>query len=221
MTNHHPATARALRSLARLLDYPDAELVEALPEIRAELAPAPASPLARLIDTLAAQDLFDSQEAYVETFDRGRSTSLNLFEHVHGESRDRGQAMVDLVAMYHAAGLMQTTTQLPDYLPVYLEFAAQHEPATALGHLQEVSHLVRTIGEGLLRRQSPWAAAIDALLAIAGEPALARPAGEVEDDSSPAALDRLWEAEQVQFLGACPPAPTNSVQPIQLHRRTA
>lgn len=214
------AIARPLRAIACLLDYPDAALIEALPEIRAELAPAESSPLAQLIDSLASRDLLDSQESYVETFDRCRSTSLNLFEHVHGESRERGQAMVDLVAMYHAAGLMQASNQLPDYLPVYLEFAAIHDDSAALAHLQEVKHLVRAIGEGLLRRESPWSAAIGELLTIAGEEALAPPAGEFDDDSSPAALDRLWEAEQVQFLGACQPAAAQ-VQPIQFHRRTA
>ncbi|MEG2154378.1 MAG: nitrate reductase molybdenum cofactor assembly chaperone [Burkholderiaceae bacterium] len=210
-----------LRALARLLDYPDETLIEALPEIAQVLAPARDSALSDLIAELGLTDLLDVQERYVETFDRGRSTSLNLFEHVHGESRDRGQAMVDLVAMYHAAGLMQTSTQLPDYLPVYLEFAAISDDSAALAHLQEVSHLVRAIGEGLLRRQSPWSAAIGELLAIAGEEALAPPADELEDDSSPAAIDRLWEAEQVQFLGACQPAAPAPVQPIQFHRRTA
>lgn len=210
-----------LRALARLLAYPDESLVAALPDLTRVLAPAPDSALSDLIAEIGFADLLDVQERYVEMFDRGRSTSLNLFEHVHGESRDRGQAMVDLLAMYHGAGLMLDTSELPDYLPVYLEFAALHEPAAAIEHLREVSHLVRAIGEGLTRRASPWAAAIDALLAIAGEAAVGTPAGDAEDDHSPAALDRLWEAEQVQFLGACQPPATRSQQTIQFHRRTA
>lgn len=210
-----------LRALARLLDYPDAELVAALPAIAQVLAPAPGSALAGLIAELGVADLLDVQERYVEIFDRGRSTSLNLFEHVHGESRDRGQAMVDLLAMYHGAGLMLATSQLPDYLPVYLEFAALHEPDAAVAHLQEVSHLLRSIGEGLSRRGSLWAGAVERLLALAGEARITTPGSDFEDDHSPAALDRLWEAEQVQFLGACQPAAPGAQQTIQFHRRTA
>lgn len=213
--------ALRLRALGRLLDYPDEALVLALPEMTQVLAPPRDGALSALIAELGFTDLLDLQERYVETFDRGRSTSLNLFEHVHGESRDRGQAMVDLLAMYHGAGLMLSSRQLPDYLPAYLEFSAMHEDAAALAHLQEVSHLVRAIGEGLTRRASPWAAAIDALLALAGEAPIGTPAGEAEDDFSPGALDRLWEAEQVQFLGACQPQANARQQTIQFHRRTA
>lgn len=67
-------------------------------------------------------DPLDARAQYSELFDRGRATSLLLFEHVHGESRDRGRAMVDLLAQYEQHGLQLNSRELPDHLPLYLEY---------------------------------------------------------------------------------------------------
>lgn len=98
--------------ISRLLEYPDAalwqhqqELFDALASGE-NLAKADAQQVGIFLRDLTAQDLLDAQSTYSELFDRGRATSLLLFEHVHGESRDRGQAMVDLLAQYERHGLL-------------------------------------------------------------------------------------------------------------------
>src|SRR5690349_11844478 len=101
---------KTLKALSALLTYPTPNLVAAMPEIRSVLAvegSVDAAQVARLKPLLArleADDIYDSQETFILLFDRTRSLSLHLFEHVHGESRDRGQAMVDLQSVYQASG---------------------------------------------------------------------------------------------------------------------
>src|SRR5574340_509072 len=148
---------RTLKALAALLTYPEPALLEALPEIRSIVAAEKLlgrddqARLAALIDELAATDPLDAQERYVELFDRGRATSLHLFEHVHGESRDRGQAMVDLNATYAQAGLALQANELPDYLPVLLEFVSLQPEAVAKDMLDDCAHIVRKIGDALAK----------------------------------------------------------------------
>jgi nitrate reductase delta subunit len=219
-------TAPALRALARLLDYPTQPLLDHLDELAAAAAAAPVKAARRdglqpLLARLAASDLLDAQELYVDTFDRGRRTSLNLFEHVHGDSRDRGQAMVDLLAMYRAAGIEPASDQLPDYLPAFLEFLSLLPAAEAGEQLAEVTHLVRAIGGVLARRGSDYAGAFDLLLALAGEPPLGADES-AEDDTTLAAVDADWVDAPVDFLGAAAPcgSPQRSTeQPIQIQRR--
>jgi nitrate reductase delta subunit len=150
----------------------------------------------------------------VETFDRGRSTSLHLFEHVHGDSRDRGPAMIDLVNTYAAAGLMLTEGELPDYLPVVLEFASTQPPAQAKAFLGEIAHLVNSIFGALLARRSRYAAVMGALLDLAGEEARA-----VEPRAEPA-LDESW-AEPPAFDGCASAgqARPSDPQPVRMVRK--
>ena len=217
--------SHTLRGLSALLAYPDAQLREATPSLREwvdadrRLA-ADRAGLHALIDAIegrtaasndeagAADDglgaLLEAECAYVETFDRGRATSLSLFEHVHGDGRDRGQAMVDLLGMYEKAGLSFATSDLPDHLPAYLEFAALQPDDTAVQLLAEVDHILAAIGSALARRQSPYAAAFVTLLRLSGE---RRPESRIrpetiEDDTTPAAIDKAWAEEPVTFMGA-------------------
>ena len=125
--------------MSRLLEYPDAalwqhqqEMFEALASSE-KLSKEDAHALGVFLRDLVAQDPLDAQAAYSELFDRGRATSLLLFEHVHGESRDRGQAMVDLMAQYERHGLLLDSHELPDHLPLYLEYLAQLPEEEALG----------------------------------------------------------------------------------------
>ena len=119
---------KTLKVLSALLTYPTAELQAAVPEMRAALDGEGRLPqsnrdrLDRILEELAKGDLYDLQERYVLLFDRTRSLSLHLFEHVHGESCDRGQAMVDLKALYERHGLVMSSSDLPDHLPLFLEF---------------------------------------------------------------------------------------------------
>jgi nitrate reductase delta subunit len=217
----------AYKALAALLDYPTAPLQANLAEVEAALAPLGASNLRALqplLGELARGDLIDLQEKYVETFDRGRRTSLNLFEHVHGDSRDRGQAMVDLLAMYREAGIELATEQLPDYLPAFLEYLSLLDHAAARERLADIAHILRAIGGALARRASPYAAIFDVLLAAAGEKPLAAHETDDEDDTTFKAIDAAWEEAPVNFLDAPSPAGCGStnrpdVQTIHIHRR--
>jgi len=198
------------RVLSALLSYPTAELQAAAPDLRAAiereglLETRSLTEIARLLDEFATRDLYDLQERYVLLFDRTRSLSLHLFEHVHGESRDRGQAMIDLLKQYEAHGLMLDAKELPDHLPVFLEFLATLDPAEAQQQLAQPLHIVSALGKRLGKRQSSYAAIFHALEALATR---AAPAGEVaallaEPDDDPddlETLDRQWEDEPVTF----------------------
>ena len=124
------SVAMTLRVLARLLSYPTVEAHAHLTEMGKALADEDTlgqdrmSELQAMVDWMARTDLVELEADYVETFDRGRSTSLHLFEHVHGDSRERGPAMIDLFQTYHQAGLYMVDGELPDYLPAILEYAS-------------------------------------------------------------------------------------------------
>ena len=157
-----------------------------------------------MIDDLAAHDSYDAQERYILLFDRTRSLSLHLFEHVHGESRDRGQAMVDLIKVYEDGGYTPTTSQLPDFLPLLLEYASTLPPAKAIELVGQPGHIFAALQERLVKRQSPYAAVFSALVAIAKArlDAVALAALRAEPDPEPddlEALDAAWEEEEVLF----------------------
>jgi nitrate reductase molybdenum cofactor assembly chaperone NarJ/NarW len=164
-----------LRALGALLSYPREEVRQALPEIadaiRASplIAPREREGLLALIDDLAAGHLLEAEERYVELFDRGRATSLHLFEHLHGEARDRGQAMVDLKRHYERAGYELSSRELPDYLPVVLEYLSCRDLQETQELLDDCAHILKRIGEALVARDSAYAAVLQALLVIAGE----------------------------------------------------
>jgi nitrate reductase molybdenum cofactor assembly chaperone NarJ/NarW len=192
-----------LKVLAALLDYPSEDTVAALADMRAvliregRLAPDLAGRLEAFIAELGAGDLLDLQAAWVDQFDRSRSLSLNLFEHVHGESRDRGQAMVDLQAMYLTRGLDLGVNELPDYLPVFLEFLSLLPDGDAVDLLGEARHVVAALAERLTRRGSAYAAVMEAVAVLAGAPALqAQPLATPEADED---IDVAWAEETVEF----------------------
>lgn len=150
--------------LSALLAYPDAELVAALPELRAVLTPSDAATLAPLFAMMeGAPDLIALQEEYVATFDRRPAHSLHLFEHVHGESRDRGQAMVNLRQEYLRHGLEPEPGELPDYVPMFLEFLGQLPAAQAAALLGDAIHVLARIGAKLAAADSPYARVFDVL----------------------------------------------------------
>jgi nitrate reductase molybdenum cofactor assembly chaperone NarJ/NarW len=200
---------RTYKALGALLTYPEAALVAARHEIAAVLVEERLLPadnfdaLAAMLEEIGTHDLLLLQERYVALFDRGRRLSLHLFEHVHGDSRDRGTAMIALAALYHAKGLMLATSELPDFLPLFLEFLSLCEPKEARAHLQGALPLIIELGTRLDKRQSPYAAVFHALEALAGGAGAAQAIraevlSEVEDDSF-AALDKEWEEQPVTF----------------------
>jgi nitrate reductase delta subunit len=199
----------SLRALAALLAYPAEDQHDALPEICDALAAdpvlAPALPgLLALADHLEAGDLLDLQEEYVGQFDRTRSLCLNLFEHVHGDSRERGPAMVELLGIYAEAGLEPATGELPDYLPLLLEHAAV-APEAGIPLLANAAPLIDLLRARLAERNSPWAAVLAATLLVAGQQATAQV--QPEPDQTLEELDAEWEEGQVLFgPGADPEA---------------
>ena len=220
---------RTFKVISALLSYPTAEIQEAiddfLPVLREEaLASAPLCKLMTpLIEEYRERDLIDLQERYVLLFDRTRSLSLHLFEHVHGESRDRGQAMVDLQALYEADGLVPETTELPDYLPLFLEFLSMLPLERALDLLGEPAHVLAALAERLRKRESSYAVALDvlsSLVAPADRSVTEAILREADDDPEDlAALDAAWETEAVRFgpeatNGTCPKATQKTQVPI-------
>ena len=199
-----------LMLISRLLEYPDNQLIEHQDEVLDALHQAVNLPKARVhelgtfIEGLIASDLLDSQARYSELFDRGRATSLLLFEHVHGESRDRGQAMVDLLDQYQQIGLALSTHDLPDHLPVYLEYLAQLPQAQARGGLHDIAPILALLSARLKARDSQYAVLFDALLDMAqSDISTASVSAQIADearDDTPAALDAVWEEEQVKFM---------------------
>lgn len=151
--------------LSSLLDYPDQELFTALPEVREALAdyPEAAQQLTPLLDFLSARSLIAVQENYVATFDRNPAHSLHLFEHVHGESRDRGQAMVDLLNEYQQHGFDLVSAELPDYVPLFLEFLSLQRPEQSQELLDQAIHVLAAIGKRLDNHHSPYAAVFTVL----------------------------------------------------------
>ena len=217
-TQEIPANG-TLRTLAALLGYPDAQLRGYLPQMGQVLRREGALPAARiteidaLIAALANADPLEVEADYVALFDRGRATSLHLFEHVHGDSRDRGPAMIDLAQTYEKAGLFLAEGELPDYLPVVLEFVSTQPSREARAFLSEMSHIFNAIFGALRQRDNRYASVLGALLELAGEKAQAvKP--EVEE-----ALDESW-AEPVVFDGCSTKgqAKPGQAQPIHIVR---
>lgn len=213
-------TTHTLRALAFLLRYPDAAMRECLPDLRDALHAERALTFGRLgevdvlIDRLSAAPAMRAEADYVDLFDRGRRTALQLFEHVLGDSRDRGPAMIDLAQTYERAGLYLAPGQMPDELPVVLEFASTQPPAQAREFLRETAHIVRAIFSALLERQSPYASVLAAVLDLAGEKA-----ERVKLPAEPS-LDEAWAEPEV--FGGCSTAGQarpDAPQPIQIVRR--
>ena len=201
---------KSLKALSALLIYPTEELQHACGEISEAIEAEAAIPfvvrdrLHRLLTELATDDIYDLQERYVLLFDRTRSLSLHLFEHVHGESRDRGQAMIDLKAQYQKAGLFMGAAELPDFLPLFLEFLSTLPAQEASDMLAQPAHILAAMAERLRKRGSAYEAVFRALVALAAakpkETEVAALLALPDPDASDfAALDAAWEDEQVTF----------------------
>jgi nitrate reductase delta subunit len=211
-----------LRVLAALLAYPDQEMRGYLDDMLAILRSEHALSAERLqeidalIDSLVTADPLEAEAGYVELFDRGRATSLHLFEHVHGDSRDRGPAMIDLAQTYEKAGLYLAPGELPDYLPAVLEFVSTQPAAEARAFLSEMSHIFNSLFNALQGRASPYASVVGALLELAGEKA--QPVKIAAEQP----LDESWIEPRV-FDGCSSQgqARPGQPQPIHLVRKNA
>lgn len=222
LKRHAPNMKHSLRVLAHLLRYPDAQMRAHASEMAQALADEAALPsarideLQRLLRQLASDDAMRVESTYVDVFDRGRSTALHLFEHVHGDSRDRGPAMIDLIQTYEQAGLYLAPDELPDHLPVLLEFASTQPAAHAREFLGEFAHILQVIFSALQKRESAYASVLAAVLELAGEHAAAVAVAADEP------LDESW-AEPEAF-GDCPSAATamaGGAQPLRFVKSAA
>ncbi len=217
---------KSLKILSILLDYPSielwenkSELLDALSEC-GELTAEQISSICEFVNFAFDRSLLSFQEIYCDLFDRGRSTSLLLFEHVHGESRDRGQAMVDLLKQYEDAGFALNKKELPDFLPVYLEYLSTRNHDEIIEGLRFITPILGLLKERLIKRESKYQLLFGILIelshAMYDSSILSAKVMKEVDDSTPAALDSVWEEEQIKFLGgdACP----SSVQSAHSNR---
>lgn len=219
--NSQRLMTKSLRVLAAVLGYPDAQLRSDLPEMRDLLQDERALSQSRLVELDALMDMLwradplEAESDYVDLFDRGRGTSLHLFEHVHGDSRERGPAMIDLGQTYEKAGLILAEGELPDYLPAVLEFVSTQPVREARAFLGEMAHIFNAIFGALQHRNSPYASVLGALLELAGEKA--QPVKPPTEE----ALDESW-AEPVVFDGCSTKgqARPGQAQPIHIVRKS-
>ena len=207
---------RTFKVLSALLAYPEPDLLAHAGELAAILDEEALLPdrhrraLGAFIAELGQLDPLEAQERYVTLFDRNRSVSLHLYEHVHGESRDRGQAMVQLREIYRLHGVEIAASELPDYLPLFLEFLSLLPIKAASSLLAEAAHVVAALHEKLNQRGSPYASVMAAVGALAAKPAERAAVEDVlatlkPEDDALEALDRQWEEEAVRFTAAGAP----------------
>ena len=199
-----------LKALSVLLSYPTPELKVEAGSIAAgvsadgRLNKTVIDALQPLFASLQNDDIYDLQERFVALFDRSRTLSLNLFEHVHGESRDRGGAMVSLLETYRDGGFEPVTSELPDHLPVLLEYLSIRPDTEARAVLADASHILAALAERLARRESPYRAVFAALMQLAGVQADSAAVAELleqpdDDPDDLEALDEVWEESEVVF----------------------
>ena len=199
----------ALKVISRLLDYPSEalfthadDLVNAINE-SGHLSNESKDQLVAFIRELTSSELYDAQERYDLLFDRGRSLSLLLFEHVHGESRDRGQAMVDLMKEYTDHGFDINSEQLPDYIPLYLEFLSEQDQPYAQEWLSDVSHILTILSERLRGRDCNYRVLFDAMIELSGATVerekLAKIVQKEQPDDTFEAIDKAWEDKEIRF----------------------
>ena len=222
---------KILKVIAHLLDYPTQEVLDNTDELKQVVVASSGLPLDQrqavwdLIDQWSQSDLYDLQEHYDGLFERGRYVSLLLFEHVHGESRDRGQAMVDLLQMYRSNGFELDSRQMPDYIPLFLEFLSEQDESVAREWLADVSHILALLEERLQQRKSGSSALFTCLLTLSGA---AVDKGEIKElvnkeqqDDTLEAIDREWEEKEVRFdepVGnSCPASQTCGVASLTTH----
>lgn len=223
--------SRTLRSLSLLLSYPTADLKAGAGELRGAIAeeralkPRTRAALDPLFDSFARDELLELQGRYVDLFDRTRSLSLHLFEHVHGESRERGQAMIDLRETYLAHGFYMTPEELPDYLPAFLEFTSLLPPREARQLLAQPAHVFQALFERLAKRKTPYAAVMHAVIELSGARGNPEALEELRRQPDPsaddfAAVDAAWEEAPVRF-GPETPEPTGFVAKLRAWKRSA
>jgi len=217
-----------IRAVSRLLCYPDEELQGALPEIQEVLGRQAGIPdslckkLGSFIAGMAGKPLLAWQEEYVALFDRGRYLSLHLFEHVHGESRDRGQAMVDLLQLYRSGGCRLDARELPDYLPLFLEYLSTRDDEEVREMMEDAMPVIVLLGARLKEKGSEYSLLFEILEELGGScreaAELRRQVRREEADETIEKMDEIWEEEQVSFLANTDPSGSNRCAELHSQR---
>lgn len=154
---------RLYKMLSVLLEYPDQELLDHLPEIITLVDASPdldmneRSALLGFINHLASQPLTELQADYVKTFDLTAENSLHLTHHLFGDDKNRGPALIDLGELYKDYGVEVVTNELPDYLPLVLEFAAYLDDSEANVFLADANKVLGVLVDNLAQSGSPYA----------------------------------------------------------------
>lgn len=198
------------KAIGALLDYPTSELQGAADEIEQALTEERALPAAELdgvramIDRIRRDDIMDLQEYWIGLFDRSKRLALHLYEHSYGESRDRGQAMVNLALTYRMNGLELAASEMPDYLPLFLEFLSVIPEVHARRYLTDALEIIEALRIRLEERDSTYAALLGALVTLGSRAAdqdevEAILAEEPQDPPDLEALDKEWSEEPVDF----------------------
>lgn len=216
---------RSFRVLAHLLRYPQSEWLDHMDELKTAIADEgflkgkALKQLLGFMDELGKTELLEAQENYVELFDRGRAHCLHLFEHVHGESRFRGQAMIELAERYKQKGLEIGTGELPDYLPLFLEFVSICDPEDGLETLAQAAPVIATIGEKLNRQGCGYGTVMHAIVTLSGVRLSKAEIAKAADAALPDIktlddLDEQWQEPEAfsgaQDCGTCPPDNTQT-----------
>lgn len=218
------------RIASALLGYPDATLRTALPEILEAIERAACvsaeerAVLTHFADSLSAADPVSAEADYVSTFDMVPEHSLHLTHHLIGEDKNRGPALIDLTEFFKAHGFEVRDNELPDYLPLLLEFVSLLGAEAGLAFLARWNKVLRQLRANLADAKSPYAELIG-LVETRSRPAGADDAA----DASPAAkqsqpcLDDGDFHPQVSWSppAACAPSRVPQGVPIRLHARAA
>lgn len=194
--------------LSLLLSYPSCELHKFLPEVttlikeEAILKPANIREVETFVSRFQKMDLIDWQAEYVQLFDYSRSASLHLFEHIKGDSKDRGQAMVDMVEFYSENGWQLSTSELPDYIPVFLEFLSGQEPAKAAALLAEPVHILNRIYIALMEKNNPYQHVLSAVISLSEKQPVQKETNLIIKNEQPLDLDAEYEEIPIEFGGS-------------------
>lgn len=200
----------SFKALGALLDYPTPELQAAADEIEQALFEERAIPAAELddvravIERLRCTEIMDLQEYWIGLFDRSKRLALHLYEHSYGESRDRGQAMVNLALTYRMNGFELNAAEMPDYLPLFLEFLSVIPEVHARRYLTDAIEIIEALRIRLEERDSAYRALLGALVTLASREADSNQvdailAEEPQDPASLEELDKEWAEEPVDF----------------------
>lgn len=149
--------------LSVLLEYPDQELIDHIPELRGVMAELDADKaeleaLSGFLDHLQSMPVTALQADYVKTFDMVPEHSLHLTHHLFGDDKNRGPALIDLGELYKDYGVEVVTNELPDYLPLILEFTAYLDDNEGTVFLSDAKKVLSVLAENLTKAESPYAA---------------------------------------------------------------